>query len=78
MVASVISAPLGTHWLLDIVQSEQPLGEKVTIDSQTSITVAWRNVAQGYGMTQAQLAALVAAHFHLSVADLSAAQPHAA
>jgi len=74
----MIEAPPASHWLLDIVQAEHPLGEAIVLDRTTPLHIAWRNVAQSCGTTQAKLAKLVAAHFHLAVADFTTAQPRAA
>ncbi|HXC25737.1 MAG TPA: ATPase, T2SS/T4P/T4SS family, partial [Gemmatimonadaceae bacterium] len=63
------------HWLLDVVHSEGlVLSGEPAIDAHTPLGDAWRLVSQSCDITQAQLTARVAAHFHMSVADLATTQ----
>ena len=68
---------LCAHWLLDVARESGLLhGDGPAIDPAASIADAWRAVARSAGVSQTRLAAGVARHFHLALADLSAAQPH--
>lgn len=71
-------AHLSSQWLLDIARAGRIVGaDEPAIDAATLLPDAWRLVARSGGITEAQLAAIVAAHFHLAVADLTTAQTRA-
>ena len=64
-----------THWLLDVPHPAYGAGIEVPgIDASTPLMDAWRMVALANGITQAELATRIAAHFHLQVADFATAQ----
>ena len=66
------------HWLLDVGRADRIAGAAApVIAATTPIADAWRIVARSQGITLAQLADKVAAHFHLQVADLAAAETYA-
>ncbi|HUX33655.1 MAG TPA: ATPase, T2SS/T4P/T4SS family [Gemmatimonadaceae bacterium] len=75
----MLEAPPRGHWLLDVLRSD-PVGgfQAPELAPEASLVDAWRLAGKAAGITQAELAARVAAHYHLRVADFAAAEPHAA
>jgi type II secretory ATPase GspE/PulE/Tfp pilus assembly ATPase PilB-like protein/ActR/RegA family two-component response regulator len=74
----MLDVPTRSHWLLDVARADHILGvDQPVVDAAASLQDAWRIVARASGITQAQLAARVGAHFHLPIADLGAAEAHA-
>jgi type IV pilus assembly protein PilB len=64
--------------LLDVARSERLLGpDAVALDPSTTLAEAWRAVASSGGIAEARLAEVVAAHFHMALADFTSAQMHA-
>jgi type II secretory ATPase GspE/PulE/Tfp pilus assembly ATPase PilB-like protein/CheY-like chemotaxis protein len=69
--------PERVHWLVEVVEraARAPL-QSVALGGAT-VAAAWSAVAEASGLTPAELANLVARHFRLEVADLSATQSRA-
>lgn len=71
----MLEAPSHIQWLLDVVHDDGLVvsGEPI-VDAHMTLSNAWRAVSQACDITPAQLAARVAAHFHMGVADLATTQ----
>ncbi len=66
------------HWLLSVVKREGLEGtDRLEIAPVVPAPDAWSVVTRQLGLTDDQLAALVAAYFRLDTADLAYAEPHA-
>ena len=74
----MLEAPPRGHWLLDVLRPD-PVGgfQDPEIKPKASLVDAWRLAAKAAGITQAELAARVAAHYHLRVANFATAEQHA-
>jgi type IV pilus assembly protein PilB len=62
---------------LDVVHGCGLASSAPSVDPSASLGEVWRMVARGCGVSQAELAERVAAHFHLGVADLTTVQTRA-
>ncbi len=69
----MLDAPPRGHWLLGVPGTA---GAGV-INAATPIADAWRRAASASKLSQAELAAKVAEHYHLKVANLASSQKHA-
>jgi type II secretory ATPase GspE/PulE/Tfp pilus assembly ATPase PilB-like protein len=67
------------HWLVRIAERAGHESEdRPTISAGSAASEAWTDVARAYGLSDDDLAGLVAEYFRLNVADLSKADPNAA
>ena len=65
------------HWLARVAESKTSgAGRDAKVPSSMPLTDAWMTVRRAYGLEDDELAAAVAAYFHLEVADLSDVDPH--
>ncbi len=72
------SEPVIQHWLVSVVRSAELEGAgELQVSSDTGPAEAWSLVALAVGVTEEELAARVAAHYRLEVADVTSADPHA-
>ena len=66
------------HWLVRIAERAGHAGtERPGLAASSAASVAWTEVTKAYGLSDDDLAALVAEYFRLNVADLSKADPNA-
>ncbi len=67
-----------THWLLEVAcESGLLTGDAPPLDAAAGIVDQWRAVARAAGVSQARLAATVAARRHVGLADLATVQARA-
>lgn len=70
--------PVIQHWIVAVARSAGlPGADRLSVASDTPMAGAWSLAALSAGLTGQALAALVAAHYRLGVADLTAADVHA-
>jgi CheY-like chemotaxis protein len=70
--------PVIQHWIVAVARSARLKGaEALDIPSDTPMAGAWSLTALTAGIDEDARAGLVAAHYRLEVADLSAQDPHA-
>ena len=70
--------PVIQHWIVAVARAARLQdAELLDVPSDTPMAGAWSLTALSAGIDEAALAALVAAHYRLSVADLASADPHA-
>jgi CheY-like chemotaxis protein len=73
-----VESPVIQHWIVAVARAARLEGaEALKVDSDTPMAGAWSVAALAAGISEDDLAADVAAHYRLSVADLSTADPHA-
>lgn len=73
-----MDTPVIQHWIVAVTRAAKLDGaDTLDIASDTSMAGAWSVAAMRTGVGDAELAALVAGHYRLGVADLSSADPHA-
>ena len=64
------------HWIVRVAEaSDLAGGGEVDVPSRASTSEAWEAVREATGVPDEELAAAIAAWFHLDVADLEAADP---
>ncbi|MFQ5538129.1 MAG: response regulator [Gemmatimonadota bacterium] len=74
----MLEGPVIQHWLVAVAKAAGMEGtDDLQVASVTASEAAWDLVAMAAGVTQDNLAAAVAAHYGLPVADLAAADPYA-
>ncbi|HSW30424.1 MAG TPA: response regulator [Longimicrobiales bacterium] len=70
--------PVIQHWIVAVARVARLEGaESLNVASETPMAGAWSVTALAAGISEDDLAGHVAAHYRLSVADLSTADPHA-
>lgn len=70
--------PVIQHWIVAVARAAHLEGaESLSVASDTPMAGAWSVTALAAGISEDELAAHVAAHYRLAVADLSSADPHA-
>lgn len=70
--------PVIQHWIVAVARAANlPRADELGIPSDSSMRGAWSVVAMHTGVTEAELAARVATHYRLGVADLGSSDPHA-
>ncbi len=70
--------PVIQHWIVAVARAARLEGaESLNVASDTPMAGAWSLTALAAGISEDGLAAHVAAHYRLGVADLSTADPHA-
>jgi len=73
-----LSSPVIQHWIVAVARAARLQGaETLDVPSDTPMAGAWSITALKGGIDDDALAALVAAHYRLGVADLSGADVHA-
>jgi len=74
----VITEPAIQHWLVSVVRSAELAGaEELQVSSDTPAADAWSLVSMAVGIDESALAAKVATHYRLELADIASADPHA-
>lgn len=70
--------PVIQHWIVAVARAAAlPGADTMNIASDTPMSGAWAYAAMAAGLNESDLAAKVAAHYRLGVADLDSADPHA-
>lgn len=70
--------PAIQHWIVAVARAAGlDRADELSIASDTPMAGAWSLTAMRAGLTEADLASKVAAHYRLGVADLGGADPHA-
>jgi CheY-like chemotaxis protein len=73
-----VEFPVIQHWIVAVARSARLDGaDALSVASDTPMAGAWSVTALATGISEDDLAAHVAAHYRLHVADLAAADPHA-
>jgi type II secretory ATPase GspE/PulE/Tfp pilus assembly ATPase PilB-like protein/CheY-like chemotaxis protein len=68
----MITGTIRQHWLVALVQpSEHATGQQIAVDTQAPVGEAWTEVCRACRLTEQELAARVARHFKLPLADLN-------
>src|SRR5256885_11948226 len=62
------------HWLAEVARRAGLLGPDSVVTAGVALPEAWAAVARACGIAENQLAARVASHYRLAVADLEAAE----
>jgi type II secretory ATPase GspE/PulE/Tfp pilus assembly ATPase PilB-like protein/ActR/RegA family two-component response regulator len=71
--------PAAVHWLVRIAErAGHGDAKRPGIPAGSAAPVAWTETTRAYGLSDAQLTALVAEYFRLDVADFQSADPNAA
>jgi CheY-like chemotaxis protein len=72
-----MTGPIIEHWVVTVARAAGLDGvAELHVDSGAAAADAWNLVGMAAGVTQAELARRVAAHFRLPVADLDHRDPH--
>lgn len=70
--------PVIQHWIVAVARAaDLSRADELSVPSGSTMRGAWSVTAMHTGVTEAELAARVAAHYRLGVADLASADPHA-
>lgn len=70
--------PVIQHWIVAVARAARLEGaESLDVASDTPMAAAWSVTAMSAGISEDDLAGHVAAHYRLTVADLTTADPHA-
>lgn len=73
-----METPVIQHWIVSVARAAKLQGaDTLDVSSDTDVGGAWDLVAMHTGVDPDALAARVAAHYRLGVADLDAVDPHA-
>ena len=73
-----MESPVIQHWIVAVARAARLEGaESLQVNSDTPMAGAWSLTAMAAGISEDDLAARVAAHYRLSVADLTTTDPHA-
>ena len=68
----------GRHWLVEVARrAKLPGADRVSLDCGKATREAWVEVCTASGVSEDELARVVAAHFRLSVANLKAVEAKA-
>jgi len=77
-MSPAVEFPVIQHWIVAVARAARLEGaQALDVASDTPMAGAWSVTAMAAGISEDELAAHVAAHYRLHVADLSAVDPHA-